>query len=93
MEGRYIHLVADMSDVSDPTYETSICSYGIMGTRYSRSSSIQPTVEIVQGQTETISVPHISSDFVIGTQLKINLRQYAASPLPFVKLVQLASES
>ena len=79
MEGQYIHLVADMTGSTNPSdntidnitanYNVSICSYGIMGTRYSRSLPLKQTVEIVQGQTETISVPHIISDFLIGTQL------------------------
>ena len=85
MEGRYIHIVADMTDATNgsdnpisggsySTYNTSICSLGIMGTRYSRSLPLQETIEIEQGQIETITVPHIISDFLIGTSLSINLR-------------------
>ena len=85
MEGRYIHIVADMTGATTlgdnpisaglyTTYNTSICSLGIMGTRYSRSLPLQETIEIEQGQIETITVPHIISDFLIGTSLSINLR-------------------
>ena len=36
LEGQYLHIVSDMSLYADQNYETSICSLGVIGTRYVR---------------------------------------------------------
>ena len=54
----------------------SICSLGIMGTKYVRDGEpLQKTVEIIQGESLTIPVAHIYSYHPIGNTLSISLRQ------------------
>ena len=40
LEGQYMHFVAELSHLSASSYEMSICSLGIMGTRYVHSQSV-----------------------------------------------------
>lgn len=65
----------------------SICSLGIMGTKYVRDGSPLPSsIELMQGEVSTLQVAHIYSEHTIGNTLAINLRQSANSPLQFVTL-------
>ena len=36
LEGRYMHIVADLSHLAGQGYEMQLCSVGIMGTQYVR---------------------------------------------------------
>ena len=86
LEGIYLHIVADLSDLMTAygSFDTSICTVGVFGTRYVRDGDSLPTrIEIEQGATKSLSVPHIYSELVIGTTLAINLRQ-ASDQLSFV---------
>ena len=66
-------------------FTTSLCTVGVFGTRYVREGDPLPTdLEIFQGSIERLSVPHIHSEFFIGTTLSINLRQNAQEKLDFV---------
>ena len=62
MEGRYLHIVADLSHLTPP-YTMSLCSLGIMGSRYVRDEPVPETLELVQGEIQTVSVSHIYNDF------------------------------
>ena len=66
------------------SFDTSICTVGVFGTRYVRDGDSLPTrIEIEQGATKSLSVPHIYSKLFIGTTLAINLRQ-SSDQLSFV---------
>ena len=70
--------------------DTSICTVGVFGTRYVRDGESLPTrIEIAQGATKSLSVPHIYSELFIGTTLAINLRQ-ASEQLTFVTFEEQA---
>ena len=52
LEGRYMHLVADMSlyvATAANTDTVSVCSLGAYGTKYVRDSEVVSSVTIVQG--------------------------------------------
>ena len=59
LEGRYLHLVADLSkEVTENPIPwdqmISICQLGVFGTKYSRTNEPPEHIEVVRGQTETI---------------------------------------
>ena len=72
LEGKYLHLVADMSPYDTDT--VSVCSLGIFGTRYDRDEAIPTSMSVIQGKIVTITVPHIYSFYSIGNTIDINLR-------------------
>ena len=75
--------------VTDGDFETSICTVGVFGTRYVRDGDPLPsTIEVAQGEVFSLSVPHIYSEFTIGTALAINLRQAASNPHSFVSIIE-----
>ena len=90
LEGRYVHLVADLSHLADPSQiDMSICTLGVFGTKYVRDGDPLPSsIELASGSTAVnLDITHIYSELTIGTELAINLRQ--ASQLSFVTLVEL----
>ena len=59
LEGQYVTIVADLSPILSATsidarpfttYEMKICSLGVMGTKYIRSSAITDNLTIAAGQ-------------------------------------------
>ena len=87
LEGQYVHLVAYLSHLIG-SYEMGVCSFGIIGTKYVRAASLIPTsVEVTQGDTLSVFIPHIYSDFAIGTEMAIDLRQADGTELSFVTLI------
>lgn len=40
LEGQYLHIVANLTDLAGQDYEMSICSIGIMGTEYDRGNTL-----------------------------------------------------
>ena len=66
LEGRYTHIVADLSHLTDP-FTISLCSVGIMGTQYTRSISLASTIQVNAGETLNFSVEHVQSYIPIGT--------------------------
>ena len=46
LEGRYMHIVADLSHLAGQSYEMQLCSVGIMGTQYVRDKTLPETLEI-----------------------------------------------
>ena len=83
LPGQYVHLVAYLDHLTPP-YEMSICSYGIMGTFFERDELLPASLEVYQGETTTLSIPHIYSGIEIGTKLAIDLRHKDGAELPFV---------
>ena len=95
LEGQYLHLVADMTEQialgALSSDEIKICGLGVYGTKYVRSSSssVPSSVEVVEGESLTISIENISSFFTIGNELVINMRQSAATfSLDFVTFIE-----
>ena len=58
-EGQYVHIVSDLSHLAGATYEMSLCSIGIMGTPYTRNEPLTTFVELYQGESLRLPVPHI----------------------------------
>ena len=46
LEGRYTHIVADLSHLAGQGYSMELCSVGIMGTQYVRDETLPATLEI-----------------------------------------------
>ena len=78
-----MHLVAYLNYLTPP-YEMSICSYGLMGTYFVRDEVLPATLEVYQGETSTMTIPHIYSGIEIGTIMLIDLRHETGAEIPFV---------
>ena len=82
LEGQYLHIVSDMSHFEGQAYETSICSLGVIGTRYVRDGNPLPAeITLVVGESWRFSLLHIQSEIEIGTELAIDVREKIASNL------------
>ena len=86
LEGRYMHIVADLSHLAGQHYSMELCSIGIMGTQYIRDETLPETIEIDSEGLMTLTIPNIYSAMSIGNQLDIKLRQASGSELSFVSL-------
>ena len=76
LEGTYLHIVSDMSHLKWFEYETSICSLGVIGTRYVRDGDSLPAeITLTSGESQSFSLAHIYSEIEIGTRLAINVRE------------------
>ena len=66
-----------MSHYADQNYETSICSLGVIGTRYVRDGEPLPasiTSELTdEGEHWRFELQHIKSEIEIGTELLIEV--------------------
>lgn len=40
LEGRYLHIIADLSHLAGEGYNMQLCSVGIMGTQYIRATPV-----------------------------------------------------
>ena len=65
---------------------------GVFGTRYIRDDPLPASIELAKGTTQTLTVPHIYSQYTIGTTLAINLRQ-GSETLSFVSFEEQNSET
>ena len=92
LEGQYVHIVADLSHLSGP-YTMSLCSVGIMGTSFERIEPLPNHIELAQGESIEIPVPHIFDEHGISSEQRINLRQAAIAELPFVTIFEEAENS
>ena len=63
-----------MSDYSNENWEVTICTFGIMGTRYVRDDELPTEIEIIKGDSYSLLVPNIYSEHEIATELIIALR-------------------
>ena len=96
LEGQYLSIISDLNDVMAEygQYEMSLCSVGIMGTSYVRDEPLLEEIELTQGDTMIIDVPHIYGEYTIGTEQSINLRQSSTSPtLDFVQITEFEGHS
>ena len=75
LEGRYMHIVADLSHLAVSGYSMELCSVGIMGTQYVRDQNLPETYEIQKASPTELTIINIYSAIPIGNQLRINLRQ------------------
>ena len=64
-----------------------------MGASYIRDESLPEALQLVQGETQTLSIPHIFDEFTTVTLDSINLRQSSASALPFITIFEESSQS
>ena len=58
LEGRYIHIVANLTHLSGP-YEMTICTFAVFGTQYVRNTTVPTSVEIAAGDTKILEVEPI----------------------------------
>ena len=96
MPGRYTTIVADYEPISTlyTTISPSICSFGILGTRYSRLTAAPSSIEIYANMDfATFTIAHISSELSIGNVLAISLRQKAGHEHSFVTFADSATET
>ena len=80
-----MQMVADMSDQTGTAADgdtVSVCTIGVYGTKYARSSTVPESLEMVSGDAQTVSIERIQSSLSIGNELDIQLRQ--SSNLDFV---------
>ena len=66
LEGRYMHIVADLSHLAGQSYEMQLCSVGIMGTKYIRDQTLPETLEIQSEGITTLTIANIYSAISIG---------------------------
>ena len=52
-----------------------------MGASYTRDEPLPDSLEIAQGDTLTLTVPHIFNEFTAATLSQVNLRQGASNSL------------
>lgn len=87
LSGQYVHLVADLTHLIPP-YTMSICSIGIMGASYVRDSTLPERIELAQGQSYSLVVPHIYDEHMPTVSLEVNLRLVdTLGQLPFVTVM------
>ena len=68
LEGKYLHIVSDMSQYADQEYNCSICSLGVIGTRYVREGEQLPAeIALELGESRQFNLQHIKSELEIGT--------------------------
>lgn len=82
-----MHIVSDMGELRGRDYETSICSLGVMGTRYVRNGNGLETdtdIEIFTGESKRFTLNHIYSELEIGTSLMVEVK--LSSSKDFVKI-------
>ena len=62
LEGKYLHIVADMSAYTSSAAdsdEVSVCSLSIYGTKYVRDDPLPNSIIVIPGKINTFSVPDI----------------------------------
>ena len=59
LEGRYIHIVANLTHLSTQSYEMTICTFAVFGTQYVRNTTVPASLEIAAGDTKTLFVEPI----------------------------------
>lgn len=73
-EGSHVHIVADLSHLVGD-YEMSICTLGVIGTRYVRTGEALPAeIQLFPGESQSFKLDHIYSQIAIGTELAIDVR-------------------
>ena len=92
MEGQYVHIVADLSHLVG-SYTMSLCSIGVMGALYIRAETLPERIDLYEGESLRLAVPHIFNEFSTGTEHTINLRQANSSQLPFVAISEEIGQS
>ena len=92
LEGQYVHIVADLSHLIG-SYTMSLCSVGIMGASLVRDEPLPTSIEIFQGQSMSVGVPHFFDEFTGIQEYTINLRQVTSSELAFVTISEEDGQS
>ena len=75
LEGRYMHIIADLNHLAGDAYVMELCSVGIMGTQYVRDQTLPETLDIQKDGPTSLTISHIYSKIAIGNLLNINVRQ------------------
>ena len=101
LEGQYLHIVSDMAHLSDQDYEASICSLGVIGTRYVRYEDTVRDIDplpasitsqlTADGETWRFYLNHIESEIEIGTKLSIDV-EYTSGPDDMVTIINHADQ-
>ena len=72
-------------------YSISLCSVGVMGTKYKRETPASTTVTVEEGSTAFFEIDKIISEYEIGNILNIALRQETGFELDFVTFEEFTS--
>ena len=87
LEGLFVTLVADLSHLSGQNYEMSICSLGLMGTEYVRSTEVPQLIKLKKLEHQVITIENIHAVQLIGNILAIHLRQKPVASLSWVTIL------
>ena len=75
LEGQFLSLVSDYSSLKEyDSYGHAMCALGVFGTVYVREKYLDTRIQLKSGQTKTITVDKIRSQYEIGNELDIKLR-------------------
>ena len=61
-----MHIIADMSHLAKRNYEVSVCSLGIMGTKFEREVAPVESIEVMHKSSGSITVEKVRSIYDIG---------------------------
>ena len=89
MPGRYIDVQINTSQYSDEQLDSmSICSFGIMGTKYvlKEGATMPTSIEMTDYESKIVTIPYVESKFEIGNELNIKLRNAYEPTLSWVNL-------
>ena len=89
LEGRYIHIVADLRHLEGQDYNMELCSVGVMGTQYVREEAIPETLEIQKDDLTSLTISNIYSSMPIGNSLNINLRLSQENEFESVSITEM----
>ena len=73
LEGRYTHIVREYASTLYAS-SLSICSFGVMGTRYIRDTAIVTFEVVALGGSTVFNLDDIKSEFTIGNTLAPKMR-------------------
>lgn len=69
-----MYIIADMSHLAGQAYEVSICSLGIMGTKFDRENPIADRIEVSHKSQSSILVEKVRPVYQIGDRVEIRIR-------------------
>ena len=72
--GRYVHIIADLRHLAKKGYEVSLCSLGIMGTKFDREIVPVSQFDILHKSTESITVQKVEPVYDVGDKIDIRVR-------------------
>ena len=72
--GRFVHIIADLRHLAKKSYDVSLCSLGIMGTKFDREVEPPSEFDIYHKSTESITVQKVAPVYDVGDKIDIRVR-------------------